>query len=74
MRAEVLSLLSLVSEEEQTSHPHPIIGIPCDVPVPKNVIVLPMTGKITKKIRVTSYVVASCAVNLSMGSRVGSKL
>ena len=35
--AEALSLLSLLSPDLHTSHPHPIIGTPCDVPVPKNV-------------------------------------
>jgi hypothetical protein len=35
---EERSLLSRESVEEQTLHSHAIIGTPCDVPVPKKVI------------------------------------
>ena len=34
---EVLSLSSFLLVDKQTSHLHAITGIPCEVPVPKNI-------------------------------------
>ncbi len=54
--ADDLSLLSIGSAERHTSHLQPIIGMPCDVPVPRNVSFALSIISLSDRLRLNDYI------------------